>query len=187
VPGLTVVVPTTPHDVKGLLKSAIRGQNPVIVFEEAIVRHQCGDVPEEDYTVPIGVADVKRVGSDLTIVAVGAVVHSCLAAAERVESDGISVEVVDVRTVVPFDQETILDSVAKTGRLVVVDSAPGMCSVASEIAASVAERAFNHLKGPIIRVTAPHVPVPFSPELVALMYPTTDGIAAAIRELYGSR
>lgn len=186
VPGLTVVVPTTPHDVKGLMKSAIRGRNPVLCFEEVILRQQYGEVPDDDYTVPIGVADVKHAGSDVTIVAVGAAVHRCLAAAEKLKAEGISAEVVDVRTVVPLDRQTILDSVAKTGRCVVVDTAPSMCSVASEISATVAENAFDRLKGPIIRVTAPHVPVPFSPELARLMYPNEDGIAAAARKLCGS-
>lgn len=183
VPGLTIVVPTTACDAKGLLRTALRGRNPVLFFEEAVLRRQSGEVPDGEYTVPIGVADVKRSGSDLTIVAVGGCVHSSLAAAEKLVGDGISAEVVDLRTIVPLDRGTILASVVKTGRLIVVDPAPGMCSVASEVAATVAESAFERLKARIVRLTAPHVPVPFSPELERLLYPTTDGIVGAARQL----
>jgi pyruvate/2-oxoglutarate/acetoin dehydrogenase E1 component len=183
VPGLKIIVPTTPYDAKGLLKSAIRDGNPVLCFEDGTLKGWRGEVPEGDYTVPLGVADIKRVGSDLTIVALAAAVHHSLAAAQKLEGEGISVEVVDIRTVVPLDRRTILESVTKTGRLVVVDPAPGTCSVASEVAATVAENAFEQLKGPIVRLTAPDVPVPFSPELERLMYPTAEGIAAAARKL----
>jgi acetoin:2,6-dichlorophenolindophenol oxidoreductase subunit beta len=179
VPGLTIIVPATPYDAKGLMKSAIRGQGPVLYFEEVILRKEEGEVPIADYTVPIGLADVKRIGSDLTVVAVGASVHNALAAAQDLDRAGISVEVIDVRTVVPLDRQTILDSVQKTGKLLVVDPAPGMCSVASEISATVAEKGFDWLMAPITRLTAPHVPVPFSPELERLMYPTTEGIVEA--------
>jgi pyruvate dehydrogenase E1 component beta subunit len=181
--GLKIVVPTTPYDAKGLLKSAIRDENPVLYFIEGTLMGRRGEVPDKDYTVPIGVADIKRVGSDLTIVALAAAVHHSLTAAEKLEQEGISVEVVDIRTVVPLDRRTILESVRKTGRLVVVDAAPGMCSVASEVAASVAENAFERLKGPIVRLTAPDIPVPFSPDLERLMYPTAESIAAAARKL----
>lgn len=184
VPGLTIVVPSTPYDVKGLIRSAIRSRNPVLCFEELALKGQEGEVPEEHYTVPIGLAEVKRAGCDLTIVALGASTHSSLAAASELEAEGLSAEVVDLRTVVPLDRRTILASVAKTGRLVVVDPAPGMCSVASEVAASVAENAFEKLKGPIIRVTAPDLPVPFSPDLERLLYPTPQTIAGAARKLF---
>jgi acetoin:2,6-dichlorophenolindophenol oxidoreductase subunit beta len=180
-PGLKIIVPTTPRDVKGLLKSAIRDGNPVLYFEDATLGERRGEVPDGDYTIPIGVADVKRDGSDVTVVAVAAAVHQSLAAAEKLEEEGISVEVIDVRTVVPLDRRTILESVSKTGRLIVVDPAPGMCSVAAEIAATVAEFAFDQLRAPIVRLTAPDVPVPFSPELERLMYPTEAGIIAAAR------
>jgi pyruvate dehydrogenase E1 component beta subunit len=183
VPGLTILVPGTPFDAKGMLKSAIRGRNPVLFFEELILRDQKGEVPEGDYTVPIGVADVKRAGVDLTIVSMGACVQSGLVAAEMLKSEGLSAEVVDLRSIVPLDRQSVLRSVAKTGRLIVVDAAPGMCGVASEIAATVAENAFDCLKAPIIRVTAPHVPVPFSPDLERQMYPTAEGIADAARRL----
>jgi pyruvate/2-oxoglutarate/acetoin dehydrogenase E1 component len=183
VPGLTIILPTTAYDAKGLFRSAIRLDRPVLFFEELLIREQVGEVPDVDYVVPIGVADVKRVGSDLTVVAVGACVHRCLAAAAQLERENISMEVLDLRTIVPFDRDTILNSVAKTHRLMVVDPAPGMCSVASEISATVAEHAFQLLKAPIVRLTAPNVPVPFSPNLEQLMYPTTDAIASAARKL----
>jgi pyruvate dehydrogenase E1 component beta subunit len=135
----------------------------------------------------LGVADIKRVGSDVTIVALAAAVHHSLAAAQALEMEGISAEVVDIRTVVPLDRQTILDSVAKTGRLVVVDPAPGTCSVASEVAATVAENVFDCLKAPVVRLTAPDVPVPFSPALERLMFPTAESIAAAVRRICGRR
>ena len=184
VPGLKIVVPTTPYDAKGLLKSAIRDGNPVLYFQDVNLVGQLGEVPEGDYAVPIGVADIKRVGSDLTIVAVAASVHHSLTAAQQLEQEGISAEVVDVRTVAPLDRKTILKSVAKTGRLLVVDPAPLTCSVASEIAATVAESVFHHLKAPIMRLTAPDVPVPFSPELERLMYPTVESIVASVRKVF---
>lgn len=187
VPGLKIIVPTTPYDVKGLLKSAIRDGNPVLCFDDFTLLGLLGEVPEEDYTVPIGVADIKRTGSDLTIVALAAAVHHSLTAAVALESEGISAEVVDIRTVVPLDRRSILKSVAKTGRLVVVDAAPGTCSVASEVAATVAENAFDRLKAPIIRLTAPDIPVPFSPDLERLMYPTAESIADAARKVCGYR
>jgi pyruvate dehydrogenase E1 component beta subunit len=180
---LKIIVPTTPYDAKGLLKSAIRDGNPVLCFDDFMLLGSSGEVPDGDYTIPLGVAEIKRVGSDVTVVALAAAVHHSLAAAQTLESEGISVEVIDIRTVVPLDRRTILESVAKTGRLVVVDAAPGTCSVASEVAATVAENAFWHLKAPIIRLTAPDVPVPFSPDLERLMYPTAEGIAAATRGL----
>jgi pyruvate dehydrogenase E1 component beta subunit len=185
VPGLKIIVPTTAYDAKGLLKSAIRDGNPVLCFEDATLNGRRGEVPEGEYAVPLGLADVKRVGSDVTIVALAAAVHHSLAAAQTLESEGISAEVVDVRTVVPLDRKTILESVAKTGRLIVVDPAPGTCSVASEVAAIAVENVFEHLKGPVVRLTAPDVPVPFSPALERLMYPTADSIAAAVRKLCG--
>lgn len=181
-PGLKMVVPTTPHDAKGLMKSAIRDGNPVLFFEDGLLGGQRGEVPERDYTVPLGVADIKRDGSDVTIVAVASAVQHGLAAAKRLENDGISAEVIDIRTVVPLDRQTILNSVVRTGRLVVVDPAPGTCGVAAEVAAIVAEFAFECLRAPIVRLTAPDAPVPFSPDLERLMYPTEAGIIAAVRK-----
>lgn len=185
VPGLTIVVPTTAYDAKGLMRSAIRCGNPVLCFEEATLRSQLGEVPEEDYIVPIGKAAVRRAGSALTIVAVGGGVHRSLEAVDRIEAEGGSVEVLDVRTIVPLDRQTIVDSVKKTGRLLVVDPAPGMCSAASEISATVGESAFDHLQQPIVRLTAPDLPVPFGPELERLMYPSVEQIFVAARKLCG--
>lgn len=183
VPGLKIIVPATARDAKGLLKSAIRDENPILCFDDMTLLGLCGEVPDGDYVVPIGVADVKRSGSDVTIVALAAAVHHSLAAAEALSNEGISVEIVDIRTVAPLDKNTILESVAKTGRLLVVDPAPRACGVASEVAAIVAEHAFGFLKAPITRLTAPHIPVPFSPDLEQLMYPTTQTIAGSAREL----
>jgi acetoin:2,6-dichlorophenolindophenol oxidoreductase subunit beta len=182
-PGLKIVVPSTPYDAKGLMTSAIRDGNPVLWFADVTLYGRKGEVPDGDYTVPIGVADVKRAGSDITIVALAAAVHHSLQAAQTLAEEGISAEVVDLRTVVPLDRRTILESVLKTGRLVVVDAAPMTCSIASEVAATVAQSAFSALKGPIERVTAPDVPVPFSPALECLLYPTADRIAGAARRL----
>jgi pyruvate/2-oxoglutarate/acetoin dehydrogenase E1 component len=182
-PGLKVIVPATAYDAKGLMKAAIRDGNPVLCLEDALLRQTSDDIPESDYTVPIGVADIKRVGDDLTIVALAAAVQNSLAAATTLEAEGISAEVVDIRTVAPLDRETILKSVAKTGRLLAVDPAPGTCSVASEVAATAAERLFEHLKAPVRRLTAPDLPIPFSRELESLLYPNPQTIAAAAREL----
>ncbi len=184
-PGLKIIVPTTPYDVKGLLTSALRDGNPVICFEDLTLYGLCGEVPEDDYTVPIGIASVRRCGKDITIAAVAGGVQHALTAAKQLGDEGFSAEVIDIRTVVPLDRKTILDSVSKTGRLVVVDPAPRTCSVASEIAATVAEQAFEHLKCPILRLTAPDVPVPFSPALEQLMYPTAEAITSACRRLCG--
>jgi pyruvate/2-oxoglutarate/acetoin dehydrogenase E1 component len=183
IPGLKIIVPTTPFDAKGLLKSAIRDPNPVLCFDDLNLMGISGEVPEADYTIPIGVADVKRAGTDITVVAVAAAVHHSLAAAQKLEREGISVEVLDIRTVVPLDRRSILDSVRKTGRLIVVDPAPLTCSVASEITATVSEHGFSHLRGRIVRLTAPDIPVPFSPDLERLMYPTADVIASTAREM----
>jgi acetoin:2,6-dichlorophenolindophenol oxidoreductase subunit beta len=183
IPGLKIIVPSTARDAKGLLRSAIRDGNPVLCFDDFMLLGSRGEVPDDDYSVPLGLADIKRTGSDVTVVALAAAVHHALTAAETLEAEGVSVEVVDIRTVVPLDRQTILDSVAKTGRLIAVDAAPGMCSVASEVAATVAEHAFAHLKAPVMRLTAPNVPVPFSPSLERLMYPTAEQIVAAVRRL----
>lgn len=187
VPGLKIIVPSTPRDAKGLLTSAIRDENPILCFDDITLLGLLGEVPEGEYVVPLGVADIKRAGSDLTIVALAASVHHSLAAAEILEGDGLSVEVLDLRTIAPMDKQMIIDCVAKTGRLLVVDPAPRACGVSSEVAATVAEHAFDSLKAPIVRLTAPDVPVPFSPDLERLMYPTTQSIAAAARDLCRTR
>jgi acetoin:2,6-dichlorophenolindophenol oxidoreductase subunit beta len=183
VPGLKIIVPTNAYDAKGLIKAALRDGNPVICFEDISLQQMLGSIPESEYEVAIGVAEVKRVGSHLTIVALAAAVNHSLIAAELLERNGISAEVIDLRTVVPLDRSLILSSVAKTRRLIVVDPAPGTCSVASEIAATVAECSFESLAAPILRLTAPQVPVPFSPSLERLLYPTPESIAAAAQKL----
>lgn len=181
VPGLKIIAPATPYDAKGLLKAAIRDDNPVLCFEDGTLSFSKCHVPEDEYVVPLGKADVKREGSDVTVVAVAGSVPHALAAAVKVASDGISVEVVDPRTLVPLDKDAILASVEKTGRVVVADPAHTTCSAASEISAIVAEEAFWALRAPIVRVTTPDVQIPFSPALERQLYPTAAKIEAAIR------
>jgi pyruvate dehydrogenase E1 component beta subunit len=186
-PGLKIIAPATPIDAKGLLKSAIRDDNVVLCFEDASLGATQGEVPDHDYVVPIGMARTARSGSDITVVGIAAAVVHGLTAASQLETEGISVEVIDVRTVVPLDRQTIIESAARTGRLIVVDPAPGMCGLAGEIAATVAEHAFESLKAPIVRVTAPDIPVPFSPDLERLMYPSAEKIAVVARRLCATR
>ncbi len=184
VPGLKVVAPSTPYDAKGLLKAAIRDDNPVIYFENKyLYRHVKGEVPEEDYVVPLGVADVKREGEDLTVVTYGAMVQESLAAAETLAGEGISVEVVDVRTLKPLDKETILNSARKTGKVAIVHEAYRSYGAGGELAALIAEEAFEWLDGPVIRVTAPDTPVPYSPPLEDAFRPDAGRIAEVLREL----
>src|SRR5918911_1763864 len=181
-PVFMVIAPSTPADMKGLLKSAIRDDDPVLSFEDGTLWASKGAVPEDgDYLVPLGQADIKRPGNDVTVVAIGGTVLHALAAAAELEAGGVSVEVVDPRTLVPLDTATILGSVEKTGRLVVADPAHRTFSAASEIAAMVAEEGFWSLKAPIQRVTTPPVHVPYSPALEPQMYPTRDKIVDAVR------
>jgi pyruvate dehydrogenase E1 component beta subunit len=179
-PGLKVVVPSTPYDAKGLLLESIFDDSPVLFFEHLKLYVTKGPVPEEAYRIPLGVAEVRRAGSDVTIVAIAAMVERALAAADLLAASGTSVEVIDPRTLSPLDEATILGSVAKTGALVVVDESPPRCSVASEIAALVSEKAFDHLNGPVRRVTAPHAPVPFSPSLEDAYAPSVEAIVDAV-------
>jgi pyruvate dehydrogenase E1 component beta subunit len=181
VAGLKIVMPSTPYDAKGLMLSAVRDPNPVVYLQDFVLGGTRGHVPAEPYTVPIGVADVKRQGSDVTVVAIGALVPRALKVAAQLEQDeGISVEVVDPRTLVPLDLDTILESVAKTGRLVVCDNARRTCSAASEITAAVTERAFGSLKAAPRRVAWEDVPVPFSPVLEKRVLVGEDDIRAAV-------
>jgi pyruvate dehydrogenase E1 component beta subunit len=182
VPGLKIIVPSTPYDVKGMLKAAIRLDDPVLCFEDGTLWFRKGPVPEEEYLVPLGQADIKQAGNDVTVVAIGGAVPTALAAAGQLEREAVSVEVIDPRSLVPLDREAILHSVEKTGRLVVVDPAHRTCSAASEIAAIVAEEGFWLLRAPVVRVTTPDVQIPFSPPLEKLLYPTVDKIVAAIRQ-----
>jgi acetoin:2,6-dichlorophenolindophenol oxidoreductase subunit beta len=181
-PGLKIIAPSSPYDAKGLLKAAIREDDPVISFEDGTLWTMTGEVPDEDYIVPLGQADVKREGSQVTVVAISGAVRAALTAAGRLAGEGISVEVVDPRSLVPMDYATILSSVAKTGRLVVADPSHRTCSPAAEIAATVAEDGFWSLQAPIVRVTTPDTHIPFSPPLEAQLYPGPDRIAEAVRQ-----
>jgi len=185
VPGLKVVLPSTPADAKGLLKSAIRDDNPVIFFEDKMMYQVKGPVPEEDYTIPLGVADLKRAGGDVTIVATSSMVHVALQAAGRLEGDGISAEVLDPRTLVPLDRETLIASAQKTGRVIVVDEGYEQYGVTAEIASVIAEGAFDYLDAPVRRMGAMNVPVPFSPVLEDQTVPTAEAVADAARTLCG--
>jgi pyruvate/2-oxoglutarate/acetoin dehydrogenase E1 component len=187
IPGLKVVIPSSPYDAKGLLIQAIRDEDPVIFLEHTRLYDLEGEVPAESYTVPFGEAHILREGGDLTIVALARMTHMALDAASVLADKGIEATVIDPRTTSPLDEETILESVAATGRLLVVDESNPRCSVASEIAAVVAERAFRDLKAPIRRVTAPHTPVPFSPVLENAYIPSSAAIEAAAMELAGWR
>ena len=181
-PGIKIIVPSNPADMKGLLKSAIRDDNPVMSFEDGTLWSGKAVVPDhDDFYIPLGVADVKREGSDVSVIAVGGSVPLALAAAEILSNEGVSVEVVDPRSLVPLDTETILASVRKTGRAITVDPAHEACSAASEISAMIAERAFSSLEAPILRVTTPNTHIPFSPGIEKGLYPTTDRIVSAIR------
>ena len=180
VAGLKIVMPSTPYDAKGLMLSAVRDPNPVVYFQDAVLGGTKGEVPEEPYAIPFGVADVKRSGTDVTVVAIGALVPKALKVAKQLESRGVSVEVVDPRTLVPLDKDTILESVAKTGRLVVCDNARLTCGAASEITSMVAEAAFGTLKSAPQRVAWEDVPVPFSPVLEKRVLVDEDKIRAAV-------
>jgi acetoin:2,6-dichlorophenolindophenol oxidoreductase subunit beta len=181
--GLKLILPSTPYDMKGLIKSAIRDNNPVVMFEPNRVGALKGMVPEEDYAIPLGVADIKRQGNDVTVVALGWLVHETLAVAEELAKEGVSVEVVDPRTLVPLDAEAIRLSVQKTGRLVIADEAGPTCGFSAEVAAIVTEDAatFAKLKGPVKRVCALQVPIPYSPPLENAVFPDRKRIAAGIR------
>lgn len=185
VPGLYVVAPSTPYDMQGLLRAALRSPDPVLFLEhKKTYRLIKGEAPAGDYVTPIGKADVKRPGHDLTVIAYGLMLHEALTAAEMVAPEGISVEVVDLRTLAPLDKPTILDSVKKTSKVIIVHEDNKTGGLAGEIAAIIAEEAFEHLDGPITRVAAPDVPgVPFSHPMQDFFMPNADKIAAAIRQL----
>jgi pyruvate/2-oxoglutarate/acetoin dehydrogenase E1 component len=187
VPGLKVVLPSTPADAKGLLKSAIRDDNPVVFIEDKMDWRVTGAVPAGEHTVPLGVADVKRAGDDVTLIATSSMVRVCLEAAELLAADGISAEVVDPRTLVPLDEDALVRSAEKTGRAVVVDEGHRRYGVTAELASVVAERAFYHLDAPVRRLGALDVPVPFSPPLEDETVPTAERVAAAARELCRQR
>ena len=183
IPGLYVAVPSTPYDAKGLMIEAIRNDNPVVFVEHKKLYVEKGDVPEEGYTIPFGQAEIKREGSDLTIVATHALVTRSLNAAEEVAKEGIDVEIVDPRTLVPLDRTAILESVKKTGRLLVADEGHKTCGVAAEVSAMVAEEAIYYLKAPVARVCSPDTPVPFSPPLEQAYIPDVKDLVPAIKRL----
>ncbi|HEX68897.1 MAG TPA: alpha-ketoacid dehydrogenase subunit beta [Candidatus Bathyarchaeota archaeon] len=183
VPGLYVAVPSTPYDAKGLLKTAIRSDNPVVFCEHKLLYPLEGEVPEEEYTIPFGVADVKREGKDVTVVATLFMVHKALNAAEELEEEGISVEVVDPRTLTPLDKQAIIKSVKKTGRIVIVTEDCRTAGVSAEIAAVVAEEAIDYLDAPIKRVAEPDTPIPFSPPLEQYVIPDEKAIIKAVKEV----
>ncbi len=183
VPGLKVVLPSTPADAKGLMKTAIRDENPVIFFEDKMMYKLKGPVPEEDYTIPLGVADVKRKGDDITLVATSSMVQVALGAANILEKEGISAEVVDPRTTWPLDEKTIIESAKKTSRVIVLDEGYSRYGVTAELAAVIAEGAFYDLDAPVKRMGAMHVPIPFSPPLEDVTVPTEETVSEAARQM----
>jgi acetoin:2,6-dichlorophenolindophenol oxidoreductase subunit beta len=185
VPGLKVVLPSTPYDAKGLLKAAIRDENPVVFFEDKMMYKLKGAVPAEDYTVDLGVADVKRVGDDITLVATSSMVQVALGAADWLAGIGISAEVVDPRTMWPLDEKTLLDSVKKTSRAIVLDEGYERYGVTAELASVIATGAFYDLDAPVKRMGAMHVPIPFSPPLEDVTVPTEQTVFEAARRLCG--
>ncbi len=185
VPGLKVVLPSTPYDAKGLLKAAIRDDNPVVFIEDKMDWRVSGAVPEGEFIVPLGLADIKRMGEDVTLVGTSSMVRVCLAAADLLAAEGISAEVVDPRTLSPLDTPTLVRSAVKTGRAVVVDEGHRSYGVTAELAAVIAEGAFHHLDAPVRRLGALDVPVPFSPTLEDETVPTAERVAATARELCG--
>src|SRR5437773_2426699 len=185
IPGLKVVLPSTPYDAKGLLKTAIRDDNPVVYFEDKMMYQLKGPVPEGDYTIPFGVADIKRPGNDITVVATSSMVQVALAAAEMLEKVDISAEVIDPRTMFPLDKQTLIESAKKTSRAIVVDEGYERYGVTAEIASVIAEGAFYHLDAPVKRIGAMDVPVPFSPVLEDLTVPTEKMVFEAAKALCG--
>ncbi len=183
IPGLKVALPATPYDAKGLMKTAIRDDNPVVIFEDKMMYTVKGNVPADDYTIPFGKADVKRSGTDITLVATSSMVFVALAAAEVLSREGISAEVIDPRTTVPLDAATLIESAIKTGRAIVIDEGYQSYGVTAEIASVITEGAFYNLDAPVRRVGAMDVPIPFSPALEDLTVPNAEKVVALAREL----
>ena len=181
IPGLKVALPSSAYEAKGLLKTAIRDNNPVVIFEDKLMYQDKAPVPEEEYLIPLGVANVKREGTDITLVATSSMVQVAMKAAGILAAEGISAEVIDPRTIVPLDEETILASVRKTSRAIVIDEGHQNFGVTAEIAARIAEKCFYHLDAPVQRMGAMDVPVPFSPALEDLTVPTPESVAARAR------
>ena len=181
IPGLKVVIPSSPYEAKGLLAQSIRDDDPVIFFEHKAMYDLTGEVPEESYTIPFGEANIVREGDDATVVAIGRMVSVAQEAAKELQGSGISIEIIDPRTVSPLDLETVLESVEKTGRLVVVDEASPRCNIATDISAQVVSEAFGDLKAPVKMVSPPHVPVPFAGPLEDLYIPSAQDIINAVK------
>ena len=184
IPGLKVAVPSTPYDAKGLMKSAIRDENPVVIFEDKVMYQQKGPVPEEEYVLPLGQADVKRTGEDITIVATSSMVYVALEAVEKLAADGISAELIDPRTTSPLDTETLIQSARKTSRALVVDEGCQQYGVTGEIAAVIADGAFYYLDAPVKRIGAMNVPVPFSPAMEDLTIPSADLVVETAKAMF---
>lgn len=185
-PGLKVVIPSTPYDAKGLLKTAIRDDNPVVFFEDKMMHHKLkGPVPTGEYTIPFGVADIKRVGEDITLVGTSSMVQVALGAADMLAEIGISAEVIDPRTLWPLDEHTLIESAKKTSRAIVLDEGYGRYGVTAELASTISEGAFFSLDGPVLRMGAMHIPVPFSPPLEDLTVATPQSVFETARKLCG--
>jgi pyruvate dehydrogenase E1 component beta subunit len=185
IPGLKVVLPSTPYDMKGLLKSAIRDDNPVIIFEDKMEYKSKGPVPQEDYTIPLGVADIKREGTDITLIATSSMVKVALSAAKMLDEYDISAEVVDPRTIWPLDEKTLIESAKKTSRVIVIDEGYERYGITGEIASTIASAAFYDLEAPVKRMGAMHVPIPFSPPLEDVTVPTERSVFEAAKALCG--
>lgn len=182
-PGLKVIVPSNPYDAKGLLKSAIRDNDPVIFMESEQMYGDKGEVPEGEYLIPIGVADIKREGKDVTIVSFGKIIKQALSAAVELEKEGISAEIIDLRTIRPIDYATVINSVKKTNRLVIVEEAWPLGSIATEVAFKVQREAFDYLDAPVVRVTTADVPLPYAPTLIEASLPNTARVIKAVKEV----
>lgn len=182
-PGLKIVMPSTPYDAKGLLKSAIRDNNPIIFLEHKLLRERESSIPEEEYTLPLGIADVKRIGNDVTIVATAQMLHKSLEAATKLHEAGISCEVIDLRTLLPLDEKTIITSVKKTNRLVTVQESPKTYGYGAEISAIVAEKALGYLDAPVMRVANPGTPIPGTVLLEQVVIPTVEDIISVIKDI----
>ncbi|PKQ02585.1 MAG: alpha-ketoacid dehydrogenase subunit beta [Alphaproteobacteria bacterium HGW-Alphaproteobacteria-11] len=183
IPGLKVALPSSAYEAKGLMKTAIRDNNPVVIFEDKLMYNDKAPVPEEEYLIPFGVANIKREGSDITLVATSSMVQVAEKAAEILAAEGISAEVIDPRTIVPLDEETIVKSVRKTGRAIIIDEGHQSFGITGEIASRISEKAFYYLDGPVLRMGAMDVPVPFSPTLEDLTVPTPERVAENARRL----
>jgi pyruvate dehydrogenase E1 component beta subunit len=182
-PGLKVIVPSNPYDAKGLLKSAIRDNDPVIFMESEQMYGEKGEVPEGEYLIEIGKADIKRAGTDVTLVSFGKIIKTCFAAAEELEKEGISCEIIDLRTIRPIDYDCILNSVKKTNRLVIVEEAWPLGSIATEVTFKVQKDAFDYLDAPILRVTSADVPLPYAPTLIDAALPNAGKVVKAVKQV----